>query len=156
MLQVELWILPNELSPSYAKPHLLSVTVYCYLPLLWTIWYHLSSDILNLRQPLFQNPLLSNSYNLYPLKLRVNPSVLNIWISRAPLYIISRKITRYTTKVGGCNFVTLAFWHAGACLTLLYTTVEENLRGMNERKNERKNERNNERKNDRKTHTRAF
>ena len=34
-------------------------------------------------------------------------------------------------------FLLLAFRHAGACLTLLYNTVEENLRGMNERMTER-------------------
>ena len=42
------------------------------------------------------------------------------------------------------NFLKLAFRHAGACLTLLYNTVEENLRGMKERMSERM------------THTRAF
>ena len=37
-------------------------------------------------------------------------------------------------------FKLLAFRHAGACLTLLCNTAEENLRGMKERKNERKKE----------------
>ena len=42
------------------------------------------------------------------------------------------------------KFKLLAFRHAGACLTLLRNTVEENLRGMKDRMKERM------------THTRAF
>ena len=34
------------------------------------------------------------------------------------------------------KFYILAFRHAGACLTLLFNAVEENLRGMNERMND--------------------
>ena len=36
-----------------------------------------------------------------------------------------------------CVFEILAFWHAGTCFTLLFNAVEENLRGLNDRKNER-------------------
>ena len=55
--------------------------------------------------------------------------------------------------------IILAFRHAGTCLTLVWNTVEENLRGMkewrDERMKERKNERKKERKNERMNDTQA-
>ena len=112
------------------------------------------SNVINEQNPkvAFQNFFeifySARDFSFPEVRIKSKPSNLrhNPWMSQGLRKSQKRKEKLFAKKVkfptidNTEKFKLLAFRHAGACLTLLHNTVEENLRGMTERKNERKNE----------------
>ena len=66
-----------------------------------------------------------NPENRFADKNQLFPCLI---LSKRPVMEIHKKATNLTN----CKGKVLSFRHASACLTLLYNTAEENLRGMKE------------------------